>query len=138
MEFQNRRKFMTKAILASGGFALTAGNSVLKAAPAKKGEVLHHVFFWLKNPDSKEDFNQLLDGLKSLEKIESVRQYTIGVPAPSAPRPVIDSSYTVSALSFFDNLEGQNAYQVHPLHKKFVETCSPLWKKIQVYDVVGV
>ncbi|MGM9508851.1 Dabb family protein [Larkinella sp. GY13] len=125
---------MSSAILTSGGLATAGAFTVSKAAPVKKGQVLHHVFFWLKNPESKEDLKKLLDGLKSLEKIEAVKQYNIGVPAPTAPRPVIDSSYSVSALSVFDNLEGQNAYQVHPLHKKFVETCSPLWSRIQVYD----
>lgn len=121
---------MTGALVTTA--ALTA--PINAAVPKKKGQVLHHVFFWLKNPDSQEDLKKLLDGLKSLEKIESVRQYNVGVPAPTDPRPVVDSSYSVSALSFFDDLAGQNAYQVHPLHKKFVETCSPLWKKIQVYD----
>lgn len=131
MKPHNRRNFLARTLTIGGGLSLP---SAAVAFPRKKGQVIHHVFFWLKNPDSKDDLKKLLDGLKSLEKIESVRQYNIGVPAPTDPRPVVDSSYTVSALSFFDDLAGQNAYQVHPLHKKFVETCSPLWQKIQVYD----
>ncbi|GAA4412811.1 Dabb family protein [Nibrella viscosa] len=119
----------------SGGITMVPA---AMASPDKKRQVIHHVFFWLKNPNSTEDLNKLLDGLRSLEKIEAVRQYHIGIPALTEARAVVDKTYAVSALSFFDDLEGQNAYQVHPLHKKFVETCSPLWSRIQVYDAVDL
>ncbi|MEX2231428.1 MAG: Dabb family protein, partial [Cyclobacteriaceae bacterium] len=46
-----------------------------------KKQLAHHVFFWLKNPDSTEDLNKLLAGLKTLERIESVRRIHIGIPA---------------------------------------------------------
>lgn len=98
----------------------------------------HHVFFWLKNPDSKEDLNKLIAGLRTLEKIESVRGLHIGVPAKTEKRPVIDDSYSASELIFFDDLAGQDLYQVHPVHKKFVEDCSPLWSKVVVYDSMDV
>ena len=103
-----------------------------------KKQLAHHVFFWLKNRDSKEDLRKLLDGLKTLEKIESVRRLHIGVPASTEQRPVVDSSYSASELIFFDDVAGQNIYQEHPVHKKFVEQCSHLWEKVIVYDSIDI
>jgi hypothetical protein len=57
----------------------------------------------------------------------------IGVPA-STRRDVIDSGYSVSWLTLFDDAEGQDTYQTHPIHLEFVETCSSLWEKVVVYD----
>lgn len=98
----------------------------------------HHVFFWLKNPNSKEDRDKLIAGLKTLEKIETVRSLRIGVPASTEKRDVVDNTYSVSELMLFDDVEGQNAYQVHPIHKKFVEDCSHLWERVVVYDAIDV
>lgn len=96
--------------------------------------VIHHVFFWLKNPSSKEDLDKLLAGLKTLKKIKTVRKLYIGVPASTEKRDVVDNSFHASELLFFDTLEGQKAYQANPIHKKFVEECSHLWEKVIVYD----
>jgi hypothetical protein len=100
-----------------------------------KKSIIHHVFFWLKNPSSKEDLDKLLSGLRTLEKIKMIRQLYIGVPASTEKRDVVDNSYHVSELMLFDSLESQKAYQDHPIHKKFVEDCSHLWEKVIVYDV---
>ena len=100
--------------------------------------IIHHVFFWLKNPTSKEDLDKLLDGLKTLEKIKTVRKLLIGIPASTEKRDVIDNSYHASELMFFDNIQDQEAYQDDPIHKKFVGDCSHLWQKVIVYDVQEV
>ena len=34
---------------------------------------VHHVFFWLNNPESKEDLDQLVAGLHSLTQIEEIK-----------------------------------------------------------------
>ena len=97
--------------------------------------VIHHVFFWLKNPSSTEDRQALINGVKKLQEIETVRQLFVGVPAATEDRSVVDSSYGVSELLHFDDLEGQNTYQDHPLHKKFIEDCAHLWNRVVVYDM---
>ena len=98
----------------------------------------HHVFFWLRNPASQADLDELLAGLRTLEGIGSIRQLHIGVPAATERRPVVDASYSASELMFFDDLEGQQSYQDHPLHKAFFERCSHLWERVVVYDSMGV
>lgn len=98
---------------------------------------VHHVFFWLKNPDSATDRNKLLEGIRSLQPIETIRTFHVGKPA-GTDRPVIENSYDFSLLLTFDNLEDQNTYQEHPVHLKFVDEYAHLWSKVTVYDSVDV
>ena len=100
----------------------------------KISTISHQVYFWLKNPESSSDLDKLIAGLKTLASVEQVRGIHIGTPAPTDPRPVIDSSYQAALLLFFDNSADQDAYQIHPIHKKFVGDCSSLWSKVVVYD----
>lgn len=99
--------------------------------------VIHHVFFWLKNASSETDRNKLLDGVRSLAKISSVRQIHVGIPADTEKRDVVDNSYHVSELLFFDNLADQKAYQDDPIHLQFIANCSHLWEKVVVYDMLS-
>jgi len=102
-----------------------------------KSSVIHHVFFWLKNPFSKEDQQKLIAGVKTLKQIKTVRQLFVGVPASTEKRDVVESNYHVSELIFFDDLDGQKAYQDDPIHKNFVEEYGHLWDKVVVYDVLN-
>jgi hypothetical protein len=133
MENSTRRTFLNTGFMFS--FAYLFSNFTFKKTEPR---LAHHVFFWLKNPNSQEDKQKLISGLKSLSKIKTVRSLHIGVPADTTVRPVIDSSYQVAELMFFDNIEAQNAYQTDPLHKKFVEEYSHLWEKVIVYDSLSV
>ena len=132
MSKYNRRKFVAGAALLTAAFtaqALPAINS------KRKNQVVHHVFFWLKNPGSEDDLKKLISGLQTLRKIKAVRKLYIGVPASTEKREVVESSYHVSELMFFDDLAGQAAYQEDPIHQKFVQEYSHLWEKVVVYDV---
>jgi hypothetical protein len=97
--------------------------------------IIHHVFFWLKNPSSVDDRQKLIEGLETLEQISAVRKLYIGLPASTEDRSVVDSSYSVSELMHFTDLEGQQSYQDDPIHKKFIENCSQLWERVLVYDM---
>lgn len=137
-----RRKFLTAsaltgAALASAG-ALAASATTPVTAPHTTPKLLHHVFFWLKNPNSAADRAKLIAGVKSLAAIETVRSIHVGVPASTEKRDVVDNSYHVSELLGFDDVAGQDAYQVHPLHKKFVDEHQHLWSKVVVYDALKV
>jgi hypothetical protein len=102
-----------------------------------KNTFIHHVYFWLKNPESAADKAALVDGLKKLSKVETIRQFHIGEPADTH-RDVIERSYSISWMLIFDSLEDEEIYQPHPIHKKFVEECSHLWSKVVVHDSVNV
>ena len=98
---------------------------------------IHHVYFWLANPESKEEYAALLAGLQALSKVPSIQQFHIGAPA-TTNRDVIDVTYQFSWLAVFPAKEAQDAYQVDPIHLHFVDTCKHLWKTVVVYDSVGV
>ncbi len=134
MKFQNRRTFIASLTAIGAGFS---GFS-FPVKNKKKKILSHHVFFWLKKPDSKEDLNKLIAGLNSLRKIETIKSLQIGVPASTEKREVVDNSFSVSELMFFDDVEGQKIYQDHPIHKKFIDDCSALWEKVIVYDAIDV
>jgi hypothetical protein len=134
MEKHTRRTFITTAV----ALGTAAGATAMTTMEKNKKQLTHHVFFWLKNRDSKQDLNKLIEGLRTLEKIPSVRKLHIGVPASTEKRDVVDNSYSASELMFFDDIAGQDIYQEHPIHKKFVENCSHLWEKVIVYDTMDV
>lgn len=102
-----------------------------------KNGFIHHVFFWLKNPESKDDLQQLIEGLNHLAKARTIKEFHIGKPA-GTNRDVIDTTWSVSWLLLFDNKEDQDIYQTDPVHLKFIKDCSHLWSKVVVYDTVNV
>ena len=102
---------------------------------ALESKFIHHVYFWLNNPDSEADLQHLLDGLHKLTAVSTIRQFHIGVPANTS-RGVIERSYAVSWLAVFDNAADQDSYQVDPIHLKFVEECAHVWQKVIVYDSI--
>ena len=130
MKRQTRRNFITSASLLTLG---TAANAI-PMPTQEQPMVIHHVFFYLKNPKSIEDRDKLIEGVKTLAGISSVRKLHVGIPAKTPPRAVVESGYAVTELIFFDNVEGQNAYQEDPIHKQFVKDHAHLWKKVIVFD----
>ena len=100
--------------------------------------LLHHVFFWLNNPNSEADKKQLIAGLKTLKGIPTIKQIHVGTLASTEKRDVVDTSWDVSELMFFDDEAGQKVYQDHPIHLDFVKNNAHLWKKVIVYDAIDV
>jgi len=130
MNEYNRRQFIaTASVLA------VAPGTISQFEDKNSTPLIHHVFFWLKKPGSATDRQLLIEGLKTLSGIKEVKKLLIGTPAGTEQRGVVDNSYDVSELMYFDNIEGQNAYQVHSIHKAFVEKYSHLWEKVVVYDM---
>ncbi len=136
MTKQSRRKFIATTVAA--GAAVAATSSLNASTSNGKKPVMHQVFFWLKNPDSKEDVQKLIAGLETLRGIDLIKRLHIGVPARTVKRDVVDNSYQVSELMFFESVESQDAYQTHPIHKQFVENYSHLWTRVVVYDSIEV
>ena len=131
MQHYNRREFLATA-------SLVAATPIINdkmTNNSNASQLVHHVFFWLKNPGSETDRKQLIEGLKTLKAIKEVKQLLIGTPASTEKREVVDNSFDVSELMYFDNVDGQNAYQIHPVHKAFVDKYGHLWEKVIVYDM---
>ena len=138
MKQSNRRAFIGKGAAAAG--AVLATGSALGAIPAgeTRPPIVHHVFFWLKNPASTQDRDQLVAGLRTLAGIPLIKELYVGILAATEKRDVVDASWQVSELMFFDDLHSQASYQQHPLHLDFVKNCSHLWEKVVVYDTMNL
>jgi hypothetical protein len=99
--------------------------------------LIHTVIFWL-HPDldasQRESFRR--EGLESLRAIPSVGSLHIGSPAPIPPRPVVDASYSFALTILFDDVAAHDAYQVHPIHRAFVDNFKARWERVQIYDAV--
>ncbi|TSE04532.1 Dabb family protein [Aquimarina algiphila] len=95
---------------------------------------VHTVYFWLNNPDSKEDRMAFETSLKKfLNTSKYAKTNFIGTP-PSASRDVVDGSFTYSLLVTFSSAEAQEQYQKEEAHLLFIKESSNLWKKVIVYD----
>lgn len=135
----SRRELAAMIALGSTGIALSSASSPAEAVTSPASPALvHHVFFWLKRPGSQADREQLIAGLRTLRDIPVIRKLEIGVPASTESRDVVDASFDVSELMFFDSVKDQKTYQDHPIHQQFVKSCEHLWAKVVVYDMATV
>lgn len=94
----------------------------------------HIVYFWAKPDLSATDKQKFEAGLSSLLKIKSLKNGYIGKPSATEARDVVDNSYNYSLMLFFDDVKGHDAYQIDPIHLKFVEENKQYWTKVIVYD----
>lgn len=132
---KNRRSFIKKLSASAAVVGLLPLSKKSMAGEVKlTGALIHHVFFWLKEPNNAVHKKQLVSALNELLKVKTIKMSHIGFPAGTESRDVVDHSYSVSYMVMFDNQAGQDAYQVDPIHTKFVEENSHLWSKVVVYD----
>lgn len=96
--------------------------------------LIHTVYFWLKSeltPAQRADFRR---GVESLSGIKAVEKVYVGTPAATEKRPIIDDSYSVALTVVCKDVAAHDAYQVDPLHLKFVEQFKSFWTRVQIYD----
>lgn len=127
-----RRSFFKNSLLASLVLGSTQGLlSMGTKNPKIEGDFVHMVFFFLKESTSVEKFKQKTGAF--MESMDLVRSYHVGEPA-GTPREVVDSSYSVCLVATFNTKEDQDAYQEHPIHKKYVEELKDQWNSVQIFD----
>ena len=121
------------------GMAATGFVSISRKASGNETTInkvfVHHVFFWLKEPNNQEARQQFEKGLQDLIAVPQIQMTHIGTPVES-PREVVDDSFTYSYMAFFKNKDDQTIYQTHPIHLKFIADCEHLWEKVIVYDAM--
>ena len=106
------------------------------AAASEQTAFIHTVYFWMKEDvtaEQKADF--VANGMKKLAKAPTLHKVYFGPPA-GTDREVVDNSYDFAWICHFKNAADQDAYQVEPIHLKFVEDYQHLWERVQVYDNV--
>src|SRR5262245_50836164 len=95
----------------------------------------HTVFFWLRGNLSDADHRAFQNGLDLLSRQPQIRDRRIGKPA-TTKRPVVDSTYSYAIVLSFDDTNAHDAYQVSAEHKTFLDTCSSMISRVQVYDFI--
>lgn len=93
----------------------------------------HHVLFWLKADTTEQQKSAFRNSLETLKDVETVKGLYIGTPAP-IERAVVDTTYTFSLLLLFTDIAGHDVYQVHPLHKAFLDEFRVCFEKVIIYD----
>ena len=96
---------------------------------------IHHVLFYLNQPDNITDRDALVEGLKTMTALNGVKLAHIGKVADT-DREVINRTYSISWLLIFDDQAAQDAYQNDPIHHVFIKNCAHLWKTVVIYDSV--
>jgi len=133
---KNRRHFFKQMIAGTGLIGLSLITRKTSASELKinlEQAMIHHVFFWLKNPKDQAACRRFETGLKMLITIPEIKMSHVGRAVPSS-RDVVDDSFTYSYMAVFENKEEQDRYQTHPVHLKFIEEYGDLWERVQVYD----
>ena len=98
----------------------------------------HTVYFWLHNPDVQEDRAAFEGALtRFLSRSAYAKTNFIGIP-PKSSREVVDGSFTYSLIVTFESAEAQEAYQKEQPHLDFIAEAQHLWKKVIVYDSMGI
>ncbi|MFC5649217.1 Dabb family protein [Paenibacillus solisilvae] len=81
--------------------------------------ITHIVLFKLKDR-SEASVARTAQVLKDMEgKIEELKFLEVGVDIIHS-----DRSYDIALVTKFESMEGLNAYQIHPVHKKVIEHMS--------------
>lgn len=129
----NRRRIVQSLLAVPASALLPPAGAAAKPA---ESTFLHHVYFWLAEPDSPAARKQFLAELNKMRAIPGIRSSFIGTPAADA-RDVVDNSFTYYWLVTFDDKKAWKVYDTHPLHDAFRKK-SALWKKVVVYDTLRV
>lgn len=98
----------------------------------------HIVYFWFNEPNNEEHRERFESSLtKFLNASKFAKTRFMGTP-PKAVRDVVDDSFTYNLVVTFESAESQKMYQDEEAHLVFIEECKDLWKKVIVYDALGV
>lgn len=95
--------------------------------------LVHSVYFWLKRDLDAAQRAAFLAGVETLRGIDCAEAVYIGTPSATA-RPVIDRTYDIGLTVVLKDLAAHDAYQVDPLHTKFLAEFGTFWERAVIYD----
>ena len=96
--------------------------------------LFHNVYFWLKPELTSAQRTEFRRGVETLMGIKSALKVSVGAPAATTRRPVVDSSYDVALIVQCKDVAAEAAYQIDPIHLAFVEKFKTFWTRVQIYD----
>ncbi len=94
----------------------------------------HDVYFTL-HDDSPEAIERLVEGChKYLKDHKGVEYFSAGTLGVEFSRPVNDRMFDVVLHVVFTDKAAHDAYQVDPVHNRFIEEFNSNWKQVRVFD----
>jgi hypothetical protein len=96
--------------------------------------LFHCVYFWLKPELTAAQRADFQKGVESLAGIRAISRVTVGRPAGTETRSVVEKGFDCALIVEFRDVAAHDAYQVDPLHLLFVEKCKGYWTRVQVFD----
>ena len=140
-----RRNFLKSSLSVAvvGSTLASCGTSVKKTEeeePVKNdtfmpGDIVHTVYFWLKEDITEEEETEFLKFFELLKKVPTVKTFHFGKPAPTTPRPVVDNSFSYSIIVTFANMDDINVYETHSIHLDAIDLYKKYWTKVLVTDI---
>ncbi len=94
----------------------------------------HNVYFTLHDASDAAKAKLVAACKKYLSGHPGTIFFAAGTLAKDLARPVNDRDFDVALHVIFDTQASQDAYQVAPLHEKFIEENKANWKKVRVFD----
>lgn len=132
------KTFMIALFLSGALFLPTALPAQEEKPPVFDPSFVHVVYFWLHHPDNPEQLRAFETALRDfLSNSRYAKTRFVGRP-PEATREVVDDSFTYSLIVTFESAEAQEAYQAEQAHLDFIAGAGHLWKKVVVYDALGL
>lgn len=96
--------------------------------------MIHTVYFWLKTDLDEAARRNFVQGAEALAGAPTVLAFYGGAPAGTEHRDVTDHSFDYSIHLFFASEADQLAYQVDPIHLKFVDEQADKFATVKVFD----
>jgi len=99
------------------------------------GPMLSHTVYFTLADASEAAQDRLIDiAKKYLPNHPGVVYFGVGKLCKELNRPVNDHDFHVGINLVFDSKESHDAYQIAPLHQKFIDEMKPNWAKVRVFD----
>ncbi|NJC24969.1 Dabb family protein [Neolewinella antarctica] len=96
--------------------------------------MIHTVYFWLDRQLTSAEVTNFVTGAKALGAAPTVQSFFGGGPADTKQRDVTDHSFDYSIHLHFASVADHEAYQVDPVHLKFVAEQAHKFATVKVYD----
>jgi hypothetical protein len=97
--------------------------------------MVHSVYFWLKQELTGDQRALFESELKRLPALSYLASGWVAKPAATEVRPVTDHSFDYHLQLEFKSMDDHAFYQSECLdHKRFVDTCKPMFDRVIVYD----
>jgi heme-degrading monooxygenase HmoA len=101
-----------------------------------QSSLAHVVFFTLKDPSPAARDALAAACRKYLSDHPGTVHFSAGLRGETYQRPVNDQAFDVALVLVFESEAAHDRYQESPRHKEFIDTQSPNWAQVRVFDAV--